>query len=299
MREEDYLESILTELSQQSGVDFTLYRSGTITRRMARRMIATSCASYQAYYHFLEAHPLEYEELLRDLTIKVSRFFRNYALFEALTQEIFPSLIAHKERNRDTSLRIWCAGCAWGQEVYSVTICLLEYLREAGKALEGYALSIFGTDIDEEALSVAARGVYDPQALRETPEAIQKNYFLCTRQTSPRLPGKVSREAIVYQVIDPVRHLVTFTRHDVTSETRKSPPAGIVANYDVIVCRNLLIYFTRPLQRRAFSNLIDSLNPGGFLILGKSESVPEEFATSLAPVNASRRIYRKLPRPFC
>jgi len=291
---ERHFELILEKLLKRYGIDFSLYRQGTIMRRMTRRMAATGSESYEAYLSYLESHPDEYKLLLIDLTIKVSRFFRNEVLFEYLSREILPELIG-EGRDRKT-LRVWCAGCAFGEEVYSVAICLMEYLRQAGHKIEDYHIAIFGTDVDDHALAKAREGEYDANALREARPEIVERYFSCTKEAKPGIMEKFMPDTNRYRVIEPVRNLVCFSKHDLASKTRKSPPSGVVANYDLIFCRNLLIYFTRPLQQRAFSNLVSSLNPGGYLILGKSESIPEELEAFLVPRNLSRKVYKKLGR---
>ena len=290
-----YFELILEKLLKTYGIDFSLYRQGTIMRRMARRMAATGSESYEAYLSYLENHLDEYKPLFNDLTIKVSRFFRNEPLFEYLCQEILPELVGKRPSGK--TLRIWCAGCAFGEEVYSVAICLMEYLRREGHEIADYPISIFGTDIDGHALAKAREGEYGANALRETRPEIVERYFSCMEGTGFGLGEPFMPDTNRYRVIEPVRNLVCFSMHDLASKTRKSPPSGVVANYDLILCRNLLIYFTRPLQKRAFSNLVNSLNPGGYLILGKAESIPEELEAFLVARNSLRRVYKKPGSP--
>lgn len=295
--EEGYFEIILEKLRERYGIDFSLYREGTISRRMARRMAATGSESYRTYASYLENHPDEYKQLQTDLTIKVSRFFRNEPLFEYLCLEIFPELIAKGSGSGRKTLRIWCAGCAFGEEVYSVAICLMEYLRKVEYKVEDHNISIFGTDVDEYALDKAREGEYDAGSLRETRPEIVERYFSCVKAMKTGLVGGFVPDVIRYRVIESLKNLVHFSKHDLTSKTRRSPPSGVVANYDLILCRNLLIYFTRPLQRRAFWNLFNSLNTGGYLVLGKSESIPEELEAFLVPRNSSRKVYKKLSKP--
>lgn len=282
---------ILKRLEERFGIDFSRYRTGTIHRRMARRMLATGAAGYEAYLSYIEKNPEEYERLLMDLTIKVSRFFRNEPLFDYIMEELLPELLGGGKGRR--GLRVWSAGCAFGEEVYSVVILIMEYLRKMSHKVEDYRFSIFGTDIDDYALAKARTGEYDANALRETRPEILDRYF--SRIRGPGLCGAEKGPDITrYRVVESVRNLASFCKHDLTSKTRMSPPSGVVANYDLILCRNLLIYFSRGLQQRAFLNLINSLNPGGYLVLGKSESIPEELEAFLVPQNSSRKVFRKL-----
>ena len=279
------LELIFKGLRARYGIDFSRYREGTIKRRLTRRMAATVCDNYSDYFDYLEKDPKEYGRLFRDLTIKISRFFRNRAVFEILSDKIFPDIMNAKKSKNDNTLRIWCAGCSFGEEVYSVAITLVEYLKKNKEKIDDYNISIFGTDIDDEALERAKQGVYDAEAVKEIKREILDSYF-----SSNHL---IIQSSNSYLVVDFIKNMVSFSKHDLTSETKISPPAGIVANYDLILCRNLLIYFSEPLQKRAFSNLFNSLNPGGYIILGRSESIPRHFEPFLITQNSRHRVYKK------
>ena len=279
------LQLIFKGLSARYGIDFSPYRESTIKRRLSRRMAATGCDNYKDYFYFLEKDTKEYGRLFRDLTVKVSRFFRNRTVFEILSDKIFPDIMNAKESKNDNTLRIWCAGCSFGEEVYSVAITLVEYLKKNKKKIDDYNISIFGTDIDDEALKRAKQGVYDAEAVKEVKREILSTYFLSNHP--------IHKSSNSYLVIDSIKNMVSFSKHDLASETKISPPTGIVANYDLILCRNLLIYFSEPLKKRAFSNLFKSLNPGGYLILGKSESIPNHLKPFLITRNSRHRVYKK------
>ncbi|MBU3981137.1 MAG: protein-glutamate O-methyltransferase CheR [Proteobacteria bacterium] len=273
-----YLELIFKGLDERYGIDFSLYRESTIKRRLARRMAATDSGDYLDYFYALEKNPEEYENLLRDLTIKVSHFFRNRHLFQTLDNDIFPDIINNKKGKNDRTLRIWGAGCAFGEEIYSVAITLLEYLKKTKKRVDDYDMSIFGTDIDEQALSKAKLGIYDKNAVRNVKKEILDHYFIMRCDH--------------YQLIDSIKNLVNFTKNDLTSEKHISPPSGVIANYDLILCRNTLIYFSAALQQRAFLNFIRSLNPRGYLVLGGSESIPNDFKDYFILTNLKDKIYK-------
>ena len=270
---------ILSKLYKMYGLDFSKYREGTIRRRLARRMAFTGAGNYQDYLDILEERPQEYGHLLRDLTIKSSRFFRNQYVFERLQNEIFPDLFRQKKEEGKDVLRIWCAGCAFGEETYSVAITLVEYLKRKSEKAGDYDITIFGTDIDEEALGKARLGLYEKEVVKVVKKRILDEYFLVREDH--------------YQVINSIKFLVSFTTHDLISEKYISPPAGVVTNYDLILCRNTLIYFSIPLQERAFSNLFTSLNRGGYLILGRSESIPKDLKGSFVLKNRKERIFQK------
>ncbi|MBU4258792.1 MAG: protein-glutamate O-methyltransferase CheR [Proteobacteria bacterium] len=273
-----YLELIFKGLHEKYGVDFSLYRESTIKRRLARRMAATDSDNYLDYFYTLEKEPGEYENLLRTLTIKVSRFFRNQHLFQTLYDDIFPDIINAKIINNDNTLRIWGAGCAFGEEIYSVTITLLEYLKKKRKSIDDYDISIFGTDIDGQALNKAKLGIYDKDAVKDVKKEILDKYFI--------------RRGDLFQLIDSIKNLVYFTRDDLTSEKHISPSSGVITNYDLILCRNTLIYFSQALQQRVFLNFIRSLNPGGYLVLGKSESIPGDLKDYFILTHIKDKIYK-------
>jgi len=291
--EESYFDLIMEGLRTRHGVDFSLYREGTIRRRLARRMVATNSEDYRTYFYVLENDPEEYWRLLRTLTIKVSSFFRNGSLFRILSDKIFPDVMKRKDDQRDDTLRIWSAGCAFGEETYSVAITLVEYMYRHGKRLDDYHISIFGTDIDEDALERAALGVYGIESIKEVKKELLNKYFIPLVVRKVRPYRGVTHDILNYKVVESIRNLVDFSKHDLTSETKKSPPVGVVANYDIILCRNLLIYFSETLQGKAFLNLFNSLNPGGYLILGKSESIPKDLEALLVPQVPGHRVYKK------
>jgi len=291
--QEKYFEIILETIYRRNNIDFSQYRRGTIERRLARRLIATGSRDYREYLKVLEEDPQEYGRLIKDLTIKVSHFFRDQSLFQILLDELFPDLLNAKEERGDNTLRIWSAGCAQGEETYSITIVLVEYLKQHYKDIDHYHISIFGTDVDEDALDMARFGVYDVNAIKEVEDDILKKYFIpiTTKKIDP--VGNVTIDTSGYQLIDSIRNLVVFSTHNLTSRVAMSPSPGIISNYDLIFCRNVLIYFSHPLQEKAFFNLSHSLNSGGFLVLGKSESIPKELENVFIPYSPQFRIYKK------
>jgi len=273
-----YLELIFKGLHEKYGIDFSLYRESTIKRRLARRMAATDSDDYLDYFYTLEKNSEEYENLLRDLSIKVSRFFRNRHLFQTLYNDIFPDIINAKIIQNDNTLRIWGAGCAFGEEIYSVAITLVRYLKKKRKTIDDYDISIFGTDIDEQALNKAKLGLYDKDAVKDVKKEILDKYFLVRGDQ--------------YLLINSIKNLVHFTRDDLTSQKHTSPSSGVFTNYDLILCRNTLIYFSEALQQRAFFNIINSLNPGGYLVLGKSESIPRDLKDYFILTHIKDKIYK-------
>ena len=273
-----YLELIFNGLHEKYGIDFSLYREGTIKRRLARSMAARNFDNYLDYFYALEKNPEEYENLLRYFTIKVSCFFRDQHLFQTLYDDIFPDIINAKIIQNDSTLRIWGAGCAYGEEIYSTTITLIEYLKKKRIRIDDYDISIFGTDIDEQALHKAKLGLYDKAAVKDVKKEILDKYFLIRGDH--------------FRLIDSIKNLVYFTRDDLSSQKHISPSSGVITNYDLILCRNTLIYFSIALQQRVLLNFIKSLNPVGYLVLGKSESIPEDLEHYFISTNSKNKIYK-------
>jgi two-component system CheB/CheR fusion protein len=248
------------------GVDFTLYKPTTIHRRLARRMAHYRMERLADYVRYLEEHPEELTTLQEDLLIHVTSFFRDPEMFQALQQTVFPALL--KDRPPGEPLRLWVPGCATGEEVYSLLICLLEYLGDDAASL---SLQAFATDVSESALAQARKGFY--------PEAI-------TTDVSPeRLQRFFSKADGGYQVLRSLRDLCVFARHNVVSD----PP---FSRMDLISCRNVLIYLGPALQRRVLPTLHYALKDSGYLVLGSSETIGP--AAELFSLEDKRhRIYRR------
>ena len=245
--EERALDRFLEKLHRSRGVDFRSYKKPTILRRLGRRLAATDCRTIEEYSRYLEDHSEEYRQLISTFLIKVTEFFRDPDLFEHLKKEVLPELIA-EAREKENQLRIWSAGCATGEEAYSLAILVSEVLgREAGL----FNVRIFATDIAEDAVNFARRGVYPPSALDGLSEEQLGRYFV--------------EEDGSYQVKKQIRGMIVFGEHDLA---RRSPFPQI----DLVMSRNVLIYFSHDLQRRALQLFAYSLRDGGYLVMGKAES---------------------------
>ncbi|HDD44973.1 MAG TPA: protein-glutamate O-methyltransferase CheR [Candidatus Desulfofervidus auxilii] len=275
--EEKELKIILKKLKEKTGYDFSQYRQGTIKRRIAKRLWTIGVKDIQTYITILERDLNECKRLIQELTIKVSQFFRNPYVFEILNIMILPEILEIKKKQKDCMIRIWSAGCAYGEEAYSIAMLLMEHLKQK-KIFNDYKISIFATDIDEKALIKAKQGIYDEEAVLEVKKKFLDKYFIYNG---------------LYKVTDEIKQLVNFYEHDVTSQRQIAPPGGVICNYDMILCRNLLIYLSDPLQKRVISNFSKSLNPGGYLILGESEYIPKEFEEIFILKDRHGKIYQK------
>ena len=262
----DDLGRIFLILRRHTGIDFTAYKQSTLQRRIARRMALHRIERLRAYAKFLRDHPKEVQELFNDLLINVTRFFRDDIAFKALSKRFLPALVKHKHRKGE--LRVWVPGCASGEEVYSLAICILESLGNSNPALR---VQIFGTDLSDAVIDRARLGIYS--------SAIEKDV------SAARLQRFFKKRDGTYQINRAVRDLCTFARQNVTAD----PP---FSRLDLISCRNVLIYLGPQLQKRALPVFHYALNPDGFLLLGPSETVGI-FGDMFELVDKRAKIYAK------
>lgn len=265
--DEPEFHALLEQVRLRTGIDFRGYKPATIQRRLQRRLVATNAADLAQYIEVLHVQPAEYDRLVSSFLINVTAFIRDPDLFAVLRAEVLPDLIADS-RTRDHELRIWSAGCATGEEAYSLAILVCEIL---GEELDRFNIKIFATDLDADAIAFARRGVYPFAAVAGLSDDLVARYF------------SVSSGACT--VLKRVRSLVVFGEHDLA---QRAPFPRI----DLVVCRNVLIYFAKDLQQRALQLFAFALRQGGYLVLGKTETVsplPESFI----PQHAPHKIYRR------
>lgn len=264
--ERDPVLEIIDLMRGRTAVDFTHYKQTTIRRRIFRRMALRSIQEPREYLAVLKGDAAEVQNLYQDFLIRVTQFFRDPEAFTALKEKVFPDLV--EDQTPENPIRIWVAGCATGEEVYSLAIVLLEFLD--GRP-EFPPIKILATDLNEPALEKARLGLYlDNIEIDVSPERLRR-FFV-------RADGH-------YQISKAVRELCVFSRHNLAVD----PP---FSRLDLVSCRNLLIYMDAALQKRVLPLLHYSLNPGGHLLLGTSESIGS--ATDLFEVvDSKNRIYRR------
>jgi two-component system CheB/CheR fusion protein len=268
-REHEELRELLDRIHERSGIDFGSYKPATILRRLRGRMNATSHSTLATYAALLESDPEEYARLVNSLLIKVTEFFRDPKLFDYLREHVLPELIEEARRDR-REIRFWSAGCSTGEEAYSLAIILAEALGEAAAWPD---IRIFGTDIDRDAIAFARRGIYQANALKSLPSILRDRYFV-------KSDGH-------FEVAKRLRALMVFGEHDLAE---RAPFPRI----DLLLCRNVLIYFSVPMQQVALETFAFSLRPGGRLALGTAETVmtlPEPFEEE----EGRLRVYRRRP----
>src|SRR6266700_2032519 len=267
-KSDDVLRSILEHVSRQANIDFRPYKSSTILRRINRRMAVTHCSTMHDYLDYLKANPQEVGELVKAFLINVTQFFRDSDAFTYLKSQILPKLIA-RGLERDHTLRVWAAGCATGEEAYSLAMLITELL---GPELSQWSIKIFATDVDEAAINFARRGLYSENLLRDVPADYKDRFF--------------ERVDHGYRVSKMLRQMIIFGQQDLS---RSAPFPRI----DLVLCRNVLIYFTPELQEYVLNQFTFSLSPGGYLFLGKAETV-RPLQTFYELVNKHWKVYRCL-----
>lgn len=262
-------QDIFTLLRTARGVDFTLYKHATLTRRIQRRMVLYKLDKLEDYVTYLRSHSAEVQALYDEVLINVTSFFRDAGAFDALTSKVFPAILKDKAA-ANLPIRIWVAGCSTGEETYSIAICLLEFLEAQGVKS---SIQIYATDISDLVIEKARRGFYKQSLVADvSPERLQR-FFV-------QVEGG-------YQIAKFVRELCVFAKQNLCSD----PP---FSKLDLISCRNVLIYFSAALQKKILPIFHYGLKPTGFLMLGTSETTGEA-SQLFSQVDKKHKIYsRKL-----
>ncbi|HEU0052486.1 MAG TPA: protein-glutamate O-methyltransferase CheR, partial [Longimicrobium sp.] len=264
--DEEELEKLKRKIERDRGFNCSFYKDKCLRRRIAVRMRARGQRTFAEYAALLDREPAEYDQLLDTLTINVTKFFRNLETWSAVEQQVLPALFAQRG-----PIRVWSAGSASGEEAYTVSILMHEYAQKHGRAADLARLRIVGTDIDRRSLENAERGVYPDLSMSETPPALLAKWF------TGGPPFHIRPEA---------QRPVSFLRRDLISGEPEKEQS-------LILCRNVVIYFDREIQERLFKDFYDALLPGGFLVMGKVETLIGPARTLFRPVNNRERIFQK------
>ncbi|GAA4693192.1 PAS domain S-box protein [Pseudonocardia yuanmonensis] len=262
-------EALLQHLKVNRGFDFTGYKRSSLMRRVDRRMSQVGVADYAEYLDYLELHAEEFTALFNTILINVTGFFRDAEAWEYLRTDVLPALLAGKGPTEP--LRVWSAGCASGEEAYTLAIVLAEML---GTAEFRDRVKIYATDVDEEALTHARHGTYSDREVRGIPPQLLEKYF---EQTGGRFAFRKD-----------LRRSVIFGRNDLVQDAP-------ISRIDLLVCRNTLMYFNAETQARILTRFHFALSEPGVLFLGKAEMLLSHGALFL-PVDLKRRTFRKAPR---
>lgn len=260
------LQALLTQVERDRGLSLRSYKDKCLRRRLAVRMRAREVHTFAEYGALLGRSPEEYEQLVTALAINVTKFFRNPEAYAVLRERVIAPLW-----QRGAPVRIWSAGCASGEEPYSIALLFHDIAGQRGGAVKS-RVTIDATDLDPGALDELRRAEYQAPAVEDLPPALLERYF------SPGPPYRLDRQ---------VAACVRPRLHDLTRDPPPDPP------YDLIVCRNVVIYFDRPTQERLFGACADALAPGGHLLLGKVETLFGAVRQRLALEDARERLYRR------
>ncbi|PRY25885.1 two-component system CheB/CheR fusion protein [Spirosoma oryzae] len=264
------LRDVFALLRQRTGHDFSNYKRPTLLRRLERRINVRNLPGLPEYVVFLREHPDETQSLLNDLLISVTNFFRDRPVFTTLEQQVIP-LLTH-EKKGDNTLRIWVAGCATGEEAYSLAMLCAERTMDV---LDAPRVQIFATDIDQTAIAIAREGLYTiNDAADVSPERLRRFFTL---------------EGEQYRIRREIREMVLFAYHNVL----KDPP---FSRLNLVSCRNLLIYLNQTAQQRVLETIHFALNPGGYLLLGLSETT-DGTSDLFAPVNREQHLFQSRSVP--
>ena len=263
-------EALLEHLKRSRGFDFTAYKRSSLMRRVQVRMQTTGITDYLGYQDFLEGDPEEFTRLFNTILINVTTFFRDGPpVWDYLAQSVLPAIIEQSEATK--RIRVWSAGCASGEEAYSVAMLLAESL---GPERFRERVKIYATDVDEEALGEARQAAYSERAVEELPPSLLEKYF--------------DRMGERYVLNKDLRRSVLFGRHDLVQDAP-------ISRIDLLLCRNCMMYFNAPAQSRILTRFRFSLKEGGVLFLGKAETLLTR-AVNFTPIDVKRRLFMKPAR---
>jgi two-component system, chemotaxis family, CheB/CheR fusion protein len=263
-------ESLLDYLKRSRGFDFTGYKRGSLERRVTKRMQSVEVANFADYLDYLEVHPEEFAILFNTILINVTGFFRDPLTWDFVAEHVIPDLLAR--RKPGLPLRAWTAGCASGQEAYTLAMLLAEALGPNGFV---DSVKIYATDVDEEALTLARQATYSDREMTDVPPAFVAKYF--------------ERSDSRFVVRKDLRRQVIFGRHDLIHDAP-------ISRVDLLTCRNTLMYFNAETQARILARFQYALNDGGVLVLGRAETLMTH-PTAFAPLDVNLRISTRLPTP--
>ena len=270
------LKLILDYLNEQRSFDFSGYRTPMIERRVKQRFPSIKCSNYTDYLQYLKDKPDELDNLIDVLTINVSRFFRDTLMFEYFADRILPAVIHQKNKTGDRTLRIWSSGCAMGEEPYSIAILIKEFFKKDALDIN---INLFATDIDDKILKKAKKASYPFESIKNVKYRLLKRYYVSKGKS--------------FQLIPEIRDMVSFSVYDILDRKTSAPPESVFGDFDLVFCRNVLIYFDDEYQDQIFKKLYHSLSKFGYLVLGEAEIPSRRYQRYFQRVNECCHIYQK------
>jgi len=261
--------SLIDYVSKESGIDLHQYRESYLRRRIELRMKILGLSDYGEYLRFLKKNGNEeIHKLVNTITINVTEFMRDKTPFEFLMKNVLPEIASRKRRVKSNAIRFWSAGCSCGEEPYTIAICTLETLGD------GWQTIIYATDIDDACLEMAREGFYKPIQLKNLDKRLINKYF--------------EKEDDGYRVKSFLKKYIRFKKHDLTTEK------PISKYLDVVFCRNVMIYFNEQQKTKVVNDFYNALVGEGYLVIGKSETLPAGFKDKFECVSMREKIYRKI-----
>ena len=262
------LSKLISKIQTERGFDFTGFRRAYVARRVDTRLTATATDTLRDYMRRLDGDPGEYPKLLDALTVNVSEFFRDATVWHYLKDTVIPEIVREKTARHFHSIRVWSAGCATGQEPYSIAMVILEEVDKRHADLE---LSVTATDIDSNVLAAAKEGRYPIARLTQIPPRLRHKY--------------VTVDGEEFEMVPRLRNAVKFRMLDIFADN----PISAV---DLIICRNVMIYFDRKKQGDVYAKFVKALRKGGFLVIGRSEKISSATLERLTTRNLRERVYQ-------
>lgn len=267
------LENLKKNVKNLIGFNTFQYKDTYLARRFDARCRAYHLDNYHAYWELLKKDEAEQEKLRKDLTINVTEFFRDNTVYSIFKDEVFPDMIKKKQGK----IRVWSAGSSDGKEAYSIATIAIQLL---GEQKAHSKVEIIGTDIDKDCLQRATNGIYQSRpGIVQTDMEKQMRFI-----TQPERYFNIENNA--YSVKPSIKQLVNFQYHDLISGLKKK-------NFDIIFCRNVVIYFNRELQTILYKDFYDALNSGGYFIMGKTETLIGDSRELFVPYNPKERVFIK------
>jgi chemotaxis methyl-accepting protein methylase len=270
--EEQVYNMVRRHLLKTRGFDISGYSKSFLGRAVRKRVGRSQCKSALEYVALLRRDDDEVNELIGALSVNVTEFFRDTGAFEALTEHVIGPLVANKIDLGWSALRIWSAGCATGQETYTIAMCVAEELRKRRQGRD-LVVRIHGTDLSKSALKTASAAVYADAQVNGIPKHLVSMYF--------------SKTDSGYEVSNDLRRLVRFSHGNLLDRPSQK-------FFDLIVCRNVVIYFSRPMHDKLVDNFYSALRPGGYLMLGRTETLMGAPRSRFEVIDHENRIFRRL-----
>jgi chemotaxis methyl-accepting protein methylase len=263
-------------VSNSYGPDLSTFDPSFLVQSINRRLTATSIGDVADYGKYLADNSAEVQELISSLNVCYSTFFRNPIAMALLEQMVLPDLVERKVQSGEGTIRIWSAGCAAGQEPYSIAILLQEVLALTGKPV---TFQIFATDVSESALAAAAVGQYASADVQNVPLKYINKYLV--------------PQGDFFQIDQCLRQKVSFSQYDLLDLTRTCPPESIYGHFDIVLCSNVLFYYSAGIQQRILRKIAASMVSGGYLVVGKAERGLVDGARVFCPVEHCSTIFQR------